>query len=66
VDGAVSDRAETRFGIREVSYDLSLMDHAGALRRVNMQPTDGRLAGQKLIDVRHEAIKETHAAGWNR
>ncbi|GHC83314.1 glycosyl hydrolase [Novosphingobium pokkalii] len=63
VDGAVSDRAETRFGIREVSYDLSLMDHAGALRRVNVQPTDGRLAGQKLIDVRHEAIKET-PRGW--
>ncbi|MET3470994.1 hypothetical protein ABIC78_001509 [Novosphingobium sp. 1529] len=63
VDGAVSDRAETRFGIREVSYDLSLMDHAGALRRVNVQPTDGRLAGTKLIDVRHEAIKET-PRGW--
>ncbi|NKJ42090.1 LamG-like jellyroll fold domain-containing protein [Novosphingobium sp. SG720] len=63
VDGAVSDRAETRFGIREVSYDLSLMDHAGVLRRVNVQTTDGRLAGQKLIDVRHEAILET-PRGW--
>jgi hypothetical protein len=30
---------------------------------VNVQPTDGRLAGQKLIDVRHEAIKET-PRGW--
>lgn len=63
VDGAVSDRAQTRFGIREVSYDLSLMDHAGVLRRVNVQTTDGRLAGQKLIDVRHEAIKES-PRGW--
>jgi hypothetical protein len=63
VDGAVSDVATTRFGIREVSYDLSLFDKAGHLRRVNVQTTDGRLAGQKLIDVRHEAIKQS-AAGW--
>ncbi|MFM9726252.1 hypothetical protein ACKI1L_37645, partial [Streptomyces scabiei] len=59
LDGAVVDQAQTRFGIREVSYDLSLMDHAGRLRRVNVQPTDGTLAGHKLIDVRHEAIVQT-------
>lgn len=63
LDGAVVDQAQTRFGIREVSYDLSLMDHAGRLRRVNVQPTDGALAGHKLIDVRHEAIVQT-PRGW--
>lgn len=63
VDGATSDTATTRFGIREVSYDLSLMDKAGHLRRVNVQPTDGRLADAKLIDVRHEAIKQS-PKGW--
>ena len=63
VDGQTSDTATTRFGIREVSYDLSLMDAAGHLRRVNVQPTDGRLAGAKLIDVRHEAIKQS-PKGW--
>ncbi|PZU60889.1 MAG: glycoside hydrolase family 2 [Sphingobium sp.] len=63
VDGTVSDRASSRFGIREVSYDLSLFDAKGALRRVNVQTTDGGLAHQKLIDVRHEAIKES-PKGW--
>lgn len=63
IAGEVSDRAETRFGIREVSYDLSLMDRAGRLRRVEVQTTDGKLAGQKLIDVRHEAIVQT-PQGW--
>ena len=62
-DSAVSDHRETRFGIREVSYDLSLFDGAGKLRRVNVQPTDGRLAGHKLIDVSHSAIKES-PRGW--
>jgi beta-galactosidase/beta-glucuronidase len=61
--GTVSDRKQTRFGIREVSYDLSLFDRAGALRRVNVQTTNGALSGTKLIDVRHEAIKET-PTGW--
>lgn len=59
----VSDSKTGRFGIREVSYDLSLFDAAGALRRVNVQTTDGGLAGQKLIDVRHAAIKQT-PTGW--
>ena len=63
VDGQVSDRRTVRFGIREVSYDLGLFDAAGNLRRVNVQTTDGGLAGQKLIDVRHEAIKQT-PTGW--
>ncbi len=62
-DGAQSDTKSLRFGIREVSYDLSLFDSAGALRRVNVQPTDGRLAGQKLIDVSHTGIKES-PRGW--
>jgi hypothetical protein len=63
IDGTVSDQAHTRFGIREVSYDLSLMDASGRLRRVNVQPTDGELAGQKLIDTRHTAIKQS-PQGW--
>jgi hypothetical protein len=62
-DGAVSDVRRGRFGIREVSYDLSLFDSAGALRRVNVQTTNGGLAGTRLIDVRHEALKQS-PAGW--
>lgn len=59
----VSDVKRDRFGIREVSYDLSLFDRGGALRRVNVQTTDGGLAGTPLIDVRHEAIKQS-PRGW--
>ncbi|WP_375182468.1 glycoside hydrolase family 2 protein [Sphingomonas adhaesiva] len=61
--GGVSDVKSGRFGIREVSYDLSLFDAKGALRRVNVQTTNGALAGQKLIDVRHAAIKQS-PTGW--
>ncbi|GAA0734045.1 glycosyl hydrolase 2 galactose-binding domain-containing protein [Sphingomonas japonica] len=62
-DGKPSDRKTDRFGIREVSYDLSLFDTAGKLRRVNVQTTNGKLAGSKLIDVRHEEIKQS-PRGW--
>ncbi|RXZ29979.1 glycoside hydrolase family 2 [Sphingomonas desiccabilis] len=62
-DGQLSDTKTQRFGIREVSYDLSLFDSAGALRRVNVQTTDGKLAGTKLIDVTHEGIKQS-PRGW--
>jgi hypothetical protein len=62
-DGVESDRQQTRFGIREVSYDLSLFDAAGLLRRVEVRPTDGTLRGERLIDVRHVAIKQS-PGGW--
>ncbi|MFL6337292.1 MAG: glycosyl hydrolase 2 galactose-binding domain-containing protein [Pyrinomonadaceae bacterium] len=64
LDGSTpSDSAQLRFGIREVSYDLSLFDGAGRLRRVNVQTADGKLRGERLIDVRHEAIKSS-PRGW--
>ncbi|RZJ96989.1 MAG: glycoside hydrolase family 2, partial [Brevundimonas sp.] len=63
VDGQTSDTALSRFGIREVSYDLSLFAQDGELRRVNVQTTDGGLAGQRLIDVTHEGIKQS-PRGW--
>ena len=62
-DGQLSDTRTDKFGIREVSYDLSLFDTAGALRRVNLQFTDGSLRGERLIDVRHQAIKQS-PNGW--
>ncbi len=57
--GRPSDTKTVRFGIREVSYDLSLFDSAGRLRRVNVQTTDGGLKSEKLIDVSHFGIKES-------
>ncbi|MGO9993658.1 MAG: glycosyl hydrolase 2 galactose-binding domain-containing protein [Steroidobacteraceae bacterium] len=62
-DGAVSDSASIRFGIRELTYELSLFDHDGRLRRVEVDPALGTLRGERLIDVRHEAIKRT-PQGW--
>ncbi len=58
-----SDRAALRFGVRELSYELSLFDHEGRLRRVEVDPTLGSLSGERLVDVRHEAIKRT-PQGW--
>jgi hypothetical protein len=62
-DGAPSDSTRLRFGIREITYELSLFDHSGQLRRVEVDPTAGSERHEQLIDVRHEAIKRT-ANGW--
>ena len=63
IGAGVSDTRRLRFGIREISYELSLFDALGRLRRVEVDPTAGSLAGETLVDVRHEAIKRT-ATGW--
>lgn len=55
----VSASRDLRFGIREVSYDLGLMRDNGRLERVNVQTTDGALAGARLIDVAHDKIWQT-------
>jgi Exo-beta-D-glucosaminidase Ig-fold domain/Concanavalin A-like lectin/glucanases superfamily/Glycosyl hydrolases family 2, sugar binding domain/Glycosyl hydrolases family 2 len=60
---SVSDSTSLRFGIRELTYELSLFDHEGRLRRVEVDPTLGAIRGERLIDVRHEAIKRT-PQGW--
>jgi hypothetical protein len=62
-DGVVSDSASIRFGIRELTYELSLFDHEGRLRRVEVDPTLGAMHGERLIGVSHEAIKRT-PQGW--
>jgi Exo-beta-D-glucosaminidase Ig-fold domain/Concanavalin A-like lectin/glucanases superfamily/Glycosyl hydrolases family 2/Glycosyl hydrolases family 2, sugar binding domain/Glycosyl hydrolases family 2, TIM barrel domain len=59
----ISDSRSIRFGIRQITYDLSLFDHQGRLRRVEVDPTAGSARAERLIDVRHEAIKKT-ANGW--
>ena len=59
----VSDSKTLRFGIREYSYDLSLFDHDGRLRRVEVSPTAGSARGERLINVTHEGIAKS-AKGW--
>jgi hypothetical protein len=58
-----SDTRSVRFGIRKLTYELSLFDHLGRLRRVEVDPTLGSRRSEALVDVRHEAIKKT-ANGW--
>ncbi|MFL6549285.1 MAG: glycosyl hydrolase 2 galactose-binding domain-containing protein [Povalibacter sp.] len=59
----ISDTRALRFGIREITYELSLFDERGQLRRVDVSPTVGSARGERLIDVRHEAIKKS-PKGW--
>jgi beta-galactosidase/beta-glucuronidase len=61
--GTPSDALALQFGIRELTYELSLFDSQGRLRRVEVDPTAGTAMGQRLVDVRHEAIKRT-PHGW--
>lgn len=58
-DGAdVSDTKEIRFGVREISYELSLLDSTGHLRRVEFSPTEARGAPRPVVDVSHEGMRE--------
>jgi beta-galactosidase/beta-glucuronidase len=61
--GAASDSLALNFGVRELTYELSLFDSQGRLRRVEVDPTAGSALGERLVDVRHEAIKRT-PQGW--
>jgi Exo-beta-D-glucosaminidase Ig-fold domain/Glycosyl hydrolases family 2/Concanavalin A-like lectin/glucanases superfamily/Glycosyl hydrolases family 2, TIM barrel domain len=61
--GGVSDRAQLRFGMREVTYELSLMDQGGQLRRVEVDLAKARALGAQIVDVRHGAIHKV-AGGW--
>ncbi len=59
VDGHPSDRRELTFGVREISYELSLFDSTGHLRRVEALPTIALAQHADLVDVRHEAMRQT-------
>lgn len=60
-DGADSDAKDVRFGIREITYELSLMDPAGHLRRVEVDPT--KAPGVALVDGSHQGIRKIKG-GW--
>jgi hypothetical protein len=62
-DGLESDSRDFNFGIRELTYELSLFDSEGRLRRVEVDPTWGSELGESLVDTRHQAIKQT-PQGW--
>ena len=56
-----SDTKELRFGIREITYELSLLDSTGHLRRLEYSPTTARLKAELVVDVRHEGMREIPA-----
>ncbi|MCE4361338.1 glycosyl hydrolase 2 galactose-binding domain-containing protein [Xanthomonas hortorum] len=57
IAGTRSDAQQLRFGIRQVTYELSLFDDDGALRRVLVDLNQARQRGERIIDVRHDAIR---------
>ncbi len=61
--GNESDSKELRFGIRHVTYEFSLFDASGRLRRVEVDVARGNALGERLIDNTHEKIKKT-PMGW--
>jgi Exo-beta-D-glucosaminidase Ig-fold domain/Glycosyl hydrolases family 2/Concanavalin A-like lectin/glucanases superfamily/Glycosyl hydrolases family 2, sugar binding domain/Glycosyl hydrolases family 2, TIM barrel domain len=58
-----SDKRETSFGIREVTYELSLFDHEGKIRRVEVSPTEALSLGLNPVNVTHAGMRQT-LDGW--
>ena len=56
--GAASDAKQVRFGVREVTYELGLLDSKGQLRRVEVSPTAARARGEQVVNVTHEGIRQ--------
>ncbi len=57
----VSDEKRLRFGVRELSYELTLSDGAGRVRRVEYDPA--KTQGEHVVNVSHEGMVES-AEGW--
>ena len=56
--GDVSATKHVRFGIREITYELSLLDSTGHLRRVEYSPTGARVSGEAVVDVTHSGLRQ--------
>jgi hypothetical protein len=55
--GRESDAKDVRFGIREITYEISLLDSTGHLRRVDYSPTVAHEKNEQVVDVTHEGIR---------
>jgi len=62
-EGYAPVEKKLHFGVREISYELSLLDTGGDLRRVDYDPTLGRMKAQPQVDVTHEGIRQV-PGGW--
>ena len=61
--GRVSDSRRLRFGLRQITYELSLIDPTGHLRRVEVNFARARQLGETVLDVSHEGVRKT-PGGW--
>jgi Exo-beta-D-glucosaminidase Ig-fold domain/Glycosyl hydrolases family 2/Concanavalin A-like lectin/glucanases superfamily/Glycosyl hydrolases family 2, sugar binding domain/Glycosyl hydrolases family 2, TIM barrel domain len=59
--GRTLSEKRVRFGMREISYELSLLDTLGNLRRVEFAPSVTR--GEKVVSQAHDALRQT-SLGW--
>ena len=63
VDGQPSDTKRLRFGMRQVTYDISLMDKDGNLERVGIDLSKARALGERIVDGTHTGIRKV-PNGW--
>ena len=57
-NGVASDTKAIRFGVREISYELSLLDSTGHLRRVEYTPANSHGDKDPIVDVSHDGMRE--------
>ncbi len=57
----ISDEKALTFGMREITYDLSLFDGEGRLKRVEVSPTEAHARKEQVVDVRHEGMLNREA-----
>ena len=57
IGGKISSTRQIQFGMREISYELSLLDSAGHLRRVEVLPSRTYDQALPLIDHSHAGIR---------
>ena len=63
VGGKVSDQKDSRIGLRQMTYELSLMDSHGELRRVEVDYSKARQLGQDVTDGSHDGVRKVDG-GW--
>ncbi len=61
--GAPPSKKSLRFGVREITYAISLLDNHGALRRVVYDPTLGRKDAEPQVNVTHAGMRQV-PGGW--
>ena len=57
-EGGASSVTTSQFGVREVTYELSLFDNKGQLRRVDYSPTEDSDRSAPAVDVSHDGMRQ--------